>query len=148
MGRAVSRPRSWCLMLGIVLTAVLLTSVSAAGSYLDRAQFLVAQSDQASGFLRAHLRDRQLAELIRREAEGRLKSAKATIVPKKVVMAHPHLLLMLESFERAASAVAAGDLKLYYRTHKRVQEEAELFESILLQLGWRLPAQESRRARP
>lgn len=132
----------------LLVVSGLLAGVARAGSYLDRAQFLVAQTNSGREFLRAHLRNRELAELVRREAEGRLLGAKATLVPKQVVMAHPHLLLMLENFERAALAVALGDLKRYYRTQKLADDEAQLFKSILLQLGWQLPSKKRARSGP
>lgn len=61
------------------------------------------------------------------------------MVPKEVVLAHPHLLLMLEHYERAAAAAAEGDPPRYYELSRSAQDEEQLFRGVLKQLGWSLP---------
>lgn len=110
-----------------------------AGSYLDRAWFLINEATRANEFLGRRLYDRELARLVSQSAEGRLQAAKDTLVPKEVVLAHPHLLLMLEHYERAAAAAAEGDPPRYYELSRSAQDEEQLFRGVLKQLGWSLP---------
>jgi hypothetical protein len=76
---------------------------------------------------------------VARGAEGRLQAAKETSVPEEVALAHPHLLLMLEHCERAASAAARGETGRYAEHASASRDEEELFRSVLRQLGWSLP---------
>jgi len=111
-----------------------------AGSYLDRAAFLIGQATRENEFLRKRLYDRELARLVSQVARGRLESAKDTLVPKEVVLAHPHLLLMLEHYERAASAATEGEVGRYFELERAARDEEQIFRGILRQLGWSLPS--------
>lgn len=107
---------------------------------MDRAWFLISEANRANEFLRKRLYDRELARLVSQSADGRLQAAKDTLVPKEVVLAHPHLLLMLEHFERAAAAAAEGETNRYHELCRSAQDEEQIFRGILQQLGWSLPA--------
>lgn len=72
-------------------------------------------------------------------AEGRLQAAKETSVPEPLELAHPHLLLMLEHCERAASAAALGETARYAPHAGASRDEEELFRSVLRRLGGSLP---------
>lgn len=124
------------LALGVLSVGRLAT----AGSYLDRAAFLIGQATKENEFLRKRLYDRELARLVSQVARGRLESAKATLVPKEVVLAHPHLLLMLEHYERAAAAAAEGEIGRYVEHERAARDEEQIFRGILKQLGWSLPS--------
>jgi hypothetical protein len=113
---------------------------ASAGSYLDRAAFLIGQATKENEFLRKRLYDRELARLVSQVARGRLESAKATLVPKEVVLAHPHLLLMLEHYERAAAAASEGEIARYSEHERAARDEEQIFRGILKQLGWSLPS--------
>ena len=126
------------LGLGLGVVGLLASAQAHAGSYLDRASLLVAQAFRANAFLRKHLSDRELARLVRRASEGRLQGAKTTLVPEEVAMAHPHLLLMLEHYERAAAAAESGDVRAYHRLQHQALEEEQIFRGVLAQLGWRI----------
>jgi hypothetical protein len=131
------RRRALCAGLGLRLLGA--SSRARAGSYMDRAWLMIAEGSRANDFLDKRLYDRELARLVGQAAEGRLQAAKDTSVPEDVVMAHPHLLLMLEHYERAASAAALGDAAKYGDHSSAARDEEELFRSVLRQLGWSLP---------
>lgn len=135
--------REWSRRAFAVLLALGVLSaggLATAGSYLDRAAFLVGQATKENEFLRKRLYDRELARLVSQVARGRLESAKATLVPKEVVLAHPHLLLMLEHYERAAAAASEGEIARYFEHERAARDEDQIFRGILKQLGWSLPA--------
>lgn len=121
------------------LSALSASRLATAGSYLDRAAFLIGQATKENEFLRKRLYDRELARLIAQVARGRLEAARSTLVPKEVVFAHPHLLLMLEHYERAASAAAEGEVPRYFELERAARDEEQIFREILKQLGWSLP---------
>ncbi len=132
-------------MLALIVAACLsaLAAPAAAGSYMDRAWLLIAEGSRANEFLGKRLYDRELARVVGQAAEGRLQAAKVTQVPREVELAHPHLLLMLEHYERAAAAAALGELPRYFEHSRAAQDEEQLFRSILRQLGWTLPSGKS-----
>jgi hypothetical protein len=119
--------------------AALVSSQAWAGSYLDRAALLVSQATRDANYLRSRLSDEELARVIHRLAVARVKSASTMHVPKEVAQAHPHLLLTLENFERAASAAEARQAARFYTYVQRAREELAVFRGVLKQLGWSLP---------
>lgn len=72
-------------------------------------------------------------------AERYVDLAGRMIPPKKLVIAHPHLLLIVENVERALDAAAAGDLTSFRQRARIVREELATLESVLRQLKVRLP---------
>jgi hypothetical protein len=106
---------------------------------VDRAGLSIAETRRADGFLGKRLDDRELARLVERAAKGRLQAAKKTSVPQPLELAQPHLLLMLDHCERAASAAALGEPARHARHTGACRVEEELFRSVLRQLGWSLP---------
>jgi hypothetical protein len=110
-----------------------------AGSYLDRAALLVRHAREEADYLRARLGDRELARMVQGLAEGRLQSARSVTVPKEVEQAHPHLLLMLEDYERAADAAADRRGPQCIVLQNRARDEEQIFRGILRQLGLPLP---------
>ena len=121
--------------------AVWLSSASPAwaGSYLNRAALLVGEAGREAALLRKHLYDKEFAMLVHRVSIGRLKAAREMLVPKEVIEAHPHLLLMLEKFERAAQAAVDRHPQLFLKRLRQARDERQVFGSILKQLGWELP---------
>lgn len=121
-------------------TAVLCLAGSAfGGSYLSRAAMLIEGAEIEARALRRRLHDKELAKMTHRLALARLEAGKGTLVPKEVVKAHPHLLLVLEAYERAADAAVRGDHEDVLVALARAREETNTFESVLKQLGWSLP---------
>ena len=124
------------LILGVVLLA---TSTAFAGTYLNSAALLLAQGSTEAEYLRARVYDKELAELIHKLANARLEAAKTLLVPKEVVQAHPHLLLTLEDYERAADAATRGETERFLVMHQKARDEERTFRGVLRQFGYSLP---------
>ncbi len=120
--------------------AVLVTAMPAwAGSYLDRAALLVSQSSADADYLRSRLSDKELARVIHTLAEARVTAASGMAVPKEVANAHPHLLLVLENYERASEAAKDGATQRFLVYQQRAQDEERILRGVLKQLGFPLP---------
>ncbi len=72
-------------------------------------------------------------------AERYVELAGRMVPPKRLVIAHPHLLLIVENVERALDAAATGDLPSFRQRARIVREELVTLESVLRQLKVRLP---------
>jgi hypothetical protein len=130
--------RQW--ILGAVASATFVVARPAwAGSYLDRAAMLVGLADTELTYLRRKLHDAYLAQVVHKLAIGRLAAAQEMEVPKEVVQAHPHLLLMLEDCERAANSAVERNAEGFLKFQRAARDEEEHFRAILKQLGWQLP---------
>lgn len=126
--------------LALVASAALLVAAPAqAGSYLNRAAMLVTQASRESEYLRGRVNDKDLAELVHQVALARLEAASRMNVPKEVVQAHPHLLLTLENYERAADAAVEGHNDRFLVYQQRARDEEVILRGVLKQLGWALP---------
>ncbi len=110
-----------------------------AGTYLNSAALLLAQASTEGDYLRARVNDKELAELIHELANARLEAAKNILVPKEVVQAHPHLLLVLENYERAADAATRGAAEKFLVYQQRARDEDRTFRGVLKQFGYVLP---------
>jgi hypothetical protein len=110
-----------------------------AGSYLNRAAILVIQASRESEYLRGRVNDKDLADLVHRVAFARLDAASRMNVPKEVVMAHPHLLLTLENYERSAHAAVESKSERFLIYQQRARDEENVLRGVLKQLGWGLP---------
>jgi hypothetical protein len=121
------------------LGMLLLTSTAWAGTYLNSAAFLLSQSAKEGDYLRAHIGDKELSDLIHKLASARLEAAKGMLVPKEVVQAHPHLLLVLENYERAADAATRGESEKFLVYQQRARDEERTFRGVLKQFGYALP---------
>ncbi|MCB9582534.1 MAG: hypothetical protein H6717_36190 [Polyangiaceae bacterium] len=129
--------RGFVALLG---TATLCWAVPAfAGSYLDRAALMLQQAATDADFLRARLSDKELARVVHKMASARVDAASHMIVPKEVTQAHPHLLLVLENYERAAEFAKDGKAEKFLIYQLRAQEEERILKGVLKQLGWSLP---------
>ncbi len=124
----------------LVLTAVLTTFAPAAwaGSYLDRAGLLVKEARTETDYLQHRLDDKELAELTHHLATARIEAARDMLIPKEVIQAHPHLMLMLEDCERAADAAESKERDRFIVYQQRARDEEEMFRSIMRQLGFPL----------
>ena len=124
---------------GLALFPLLLAAPAQAGSYLNRAAMLVRQASRESEFLRGRVNDKDLAELVHQVAVARLEAASRMNVPKDVVMAHPHLLLTLENYERSAQAAVESHNERFLIYQLRARDEENILRGVLKQLGWLLP---------
>jgi hypothetical protein len=125
-------------LLGLVVVA-LLASTAWAGTYLNSAALLLSQANHEGDYLRARINDKELADLIHKLADARLGAAKGMLVPKEVVQAHPHLLLVLENYERAADAATRGEATKFLVYQQRARDEDRTFRGVLKQFGYALP---------
>ena len=130
------RRRVW---IGAVAASLLATVSAWAGTYLNSASLLLAQASSEGDYLRARINDKELAELIHRLADARLEAAKNILVPKEVVQAHPHLLLVLENYERAADAATRGQGEKFLVYQQHARDEDRTFRGVLKQYGYSLP---------
>jgi hypothetical protein len=110
-----------------------------AGTYLNRAVMLLTGAVREAAYLRARFSDKELARVTQRLAQARLDAANAMTVPKEVVLAHPHLLLVLENYTQAAEAATRGDVERFGNYHQRALDEERAFRAVLKQHGWVLP---------
>ena len=126
-------------LLALLAAGVLISASAWAGTYLNSAALLLAQASTEGDYLRARINDKELAELIHRLADARLDAAKNMLVPKEVVQAHPHLLLVLENYERAADAATRGAGEKFLVYQQRARDEDRTFRGVLKQFGYVLP---------
>lgn len=137
-GRALPR-RRLLLAVGGGICAAGLPRVAWAGSYLNRAALLVHQAGADADYLRARVTDRELARVIHKLAVARVEAASAMEVPKEVAQAHPHLLLVLENYERGTDAAREGETQRFVIYQQRARDEERTLRGVLKQLGWSLP---------
>lgn len=126
-------------LLSLIAAALFLPASAWAGTYLNSAALLLSQASSEGDYLRARVNDKELAELIHRLADARLEAAKNILVPKEVVQAHPHLLLVLENYERAADAATRGEGEKFLVYQQRARDEDRTFRGVLKQFGYTLP---------
>jgi hypothetical protein len=110
-----------------------------AGTYLNRAVLLLYGAARDAEYLRRRVSDRELARVTQRLMQARLDAANSMTVPKEVVQAHPHLLLVLEHYTQSAEAAARGEAERFVTYHQRALDEERAFRAVLKQLGWVLP---------
>lgn len=115
------------------------TSAAHAGSYLNRAAILLSSADDEAKQLSRRFFDKELARVLYPIAFARAQAAREMMVPDEVKMAHPHLLLALESYERAADAVVRNNHEQFLVALSRAREETRIFIAVLKQGGWQLP---------
>ena len=123
----------------VVLSALFVTTLAHAGSYLDRSALLLADAKRSNDWVLAHLGDKDLALMAREVADARVKAARGMQVPKEVAGVHPHLLLMMENSERAASAAADGDNEKFLHHLRTARDEDATFRGLLAQQKLALP---------
>lgn len=110
-----------------------------AGSYLDRAALLLDETRKEGDMLRPRTNDKELIALVKSLAEIRAKAGRKMEVPAAVAKAHPHLLLVLENAERAASAASDGNFKKFVEHLNTARDEERIFRSVLSDSGYALP---------
>lgn len=111
-----------------------------AGSYLDRAALMLEQAHSEGDLLRPKTFDKELVLVVKAMAETRARVARKMEVPAVVAKAHPHLLLVLENYERAAVAADEGNFKRFVEHLYAARDEDRNFRSILKELGYTLPS--------
>jgi hypothetical protein len=127
----------------IVLLACLLATCLAqpawAGSYLDRAALLLTEANHAGHLLRTRLGDKEFIHVVHEMSRARLETASRMLVPKEAAVAHPHLLMALENFERAADAAEHREPQSFLVHLQKATEEERILRSIVERYGWTMP---------
>jgi hypothetical protein len=131
--------RRRCIILCACLLALSFALPAWAGSYLDRAALLLTEADHAGHLLRSRLSDKEFAHVVHDMSKVRLEVAAHMLVPKEIAVAHPHLLMALESHERAADAAEHGEHPSFLVHLQKATEEERILRSIIEQHGWSLP---------
>jgi hypothetical protein len=126
----------------VLLALVLVAAPALAGSYLNRAAFVIKHATQEGDYLRAHFADKELALIVHRLAVARLEATSKMEIPKEVVQAHPHLLLTLENYAQSAEAATEGKAERFMVYQQRARDEERTFRAVLKQLGFSLPGSE------
>jgi hypothetical protein len=106
---------------------------------LDRAALLLTEANHAGHLLRTRLSDKEFVHLVHEMSRARLDTASHMLVPKEVVIAHPHLLMALENFERAADAAEHHEPQAFLVHLQKATEEERILRSIIERLGWSIP---------
>jgi hypothetical protein len=128
------------------LGAVLLAATPAwAGSYLDRAALLLDEARREGDMLQPRTQDKEMVLIVKALTEARVKAGRRMEVPAAVVKAHPHLLLVLENYERAADAAFEGNFKKFIEHLMVARDEERTFRVIVAELGYTLPDVGARR---
>jgi hypothetical protein len=110
-----------------------------AGSYLDRAALPVNEASHACNALRTRLSDKELSHMVHEISKARLGAASHMQVPKEIALAHPHLLMVLENYERASDAAEHGETQRFIVYLQKATEEERIMKAIIEQMGWALP---------
>jgi hypothetical protein len=110
-----------------------------AGSYLDRAALMLDHARAEGDMLQPRTFDKELVIVVKAMAETRARVARKMEVPAVVAKAHPHLLLVLENYERAAVAAGDGNFKKFVEHVYAARDEERNFRAILKELGYTLP---------
>jgi hypothetical protein len=133
--------------LSLLLALPLLTAAlpAWAGSYLDRAAILLDEARKEGDLLQPRTFDKELVLLVKTLAEARAKVGRKMEVPAQVTKAHPHLLLVLENYVRAADAADEGNFKKFMEHLNAARDEERNFRAILRELGYALPDVNPRR---
>lgn len=124
---------------GLFVSAFVWVGAAHAGSYLNRASALLRSAELEGKSMSRRFHDKELAQVLHRLAIARGQAANEMFVPDEVKRAHPHLLLVLESYERATDAATRGAHTDFLVALSRAREEAGIFTAVLKQSGWTLP---------
>jgi hypothetical protein len=127
------------LAFAVVACALVLAVPAWAGSYLDRAALLLDEARKEGDMLQPRTNDKELVEVIRALAETRARVGRKMEVPAAVVKAHPHMLLVLENYERAADAASEGNFKKFMEHLMVARDEERTFRALIAELGYQLP---------
>lgn len=127
--------------LGVAAAAVVALAArgGVAGSYLDRAALMLEEGKKEIEMVKTRTGDKELLLVVKTMTEARLKVARKMNVPAKVVDAHPHLMLVLENFDRALDSLVSGNLKKYAECLINAADEEKTFKNLLKEAGYALP---------
>ena len=134
-----SRLRSLVVALLTALVLVGLPLPAFAGSYLDRAAILLDEARKEGDMLQPRTQDKEMVLVIKVLSEARARVARKMEIPAAVARAHPHLLLVLENYERAADAASEGNFSKFMEHLSTARDEEKIFRSVLGEMGYAMP---------
>jgi recombinational DNA repair ATPase RecF len=120
-------------------SALFMSSLAWAGSYLDRAALLLDEARREGDMLLPRTYDKEMVLVVKALTEARAKVSRQMEVPAPVAKAHPHLLLVLANYERAADAAAEGNFKKFVEHLNMARDEDRTFRAVLAELSYTLP---------
>jgi hypothetical protein len=109
------------------------------GSYLDRAALMLDEGRKEADAVKSRTGDKETLLVVKAMTEARVKVARKMNVPAAVVDAHPHLLLVLENYDRALDALIANNQRKFAECLVTAAAEERTFRNLLTQLGYALP---------
>lgn len=121
------------------LAALAVSAPAFAGSYLDRAALLLDQARKEGDLLQPRTQDKELALVIKALSEARAKAARKMEVPAAIAKAHPHLLLVMETWDRAVESALEGNFKKFMEHLLTAREEDRIFRALVKELGYAIP---------
>lgn len=130
--------RAFCGAL-LATPLIVLAGDAFAGSYLNRAALLLDTSRAERDMVLPRTHDRELLRVVHEVAQARARIARSMEVPKQVVAAHPHLLLVLENSERAYAASLDGNHPKFLEHIFRARTEDKVFRTLIEKMGYTLP---------
>lgn len=143
-GRAL---RAWPLLFGVLLSMVAAAPAKAQSEadprknrvYLAEVAMVLEGSRRLLLWTETYVNEPEFARFAHPAAERYVEMAGRLVPPQQLVVAHPHLLLVVENVERALDAAASGDISAFRQRARTVREEIGTLDSVLKQLKLRLP---------
>lgn len=140
-----ARLRRFVAALFVTLATLGLIPIAWGGSYLDRAALMLDEARREGDMLQPRTNDKEMVLVVKTLAEARAKVGRKMEVPAAVVRAHPHMLLVLENYERAAEAADEGNFKKFMEHLNTARDEEKTFRALIRELGYSLPEITSKR---
>jgi hypothetical protein len=106
-----------------------------AGSYLERAALLLEQARREGDVLMVRHGDKELVAVVRALTDARVKAARKMSVPPAIAKAHPHLMLVLEAYDRASLSAEQNNPKKVVEQVLAARAEEKIFRTLMAQLG-------------
>ncbi len=116
-----------------------------AGSYLDRSALLLDEARREGDMLLPRTQDKEMVLIVKTLTDARARVGRKMEVPPAVAKAHPHLLLVLENYVRAADAASEGNFKKFMEHLNTARDEERTFRALVAELGYTLPEAGSKR---
>ncbi len=127
------------LFASMAAACALASGVAFAGSYLDRAALMLETGKREADAIKTRTGDKEMLLVVKASTEARVKVARKMNVPTAVVDAHPHLLLVLENYDRALDAAISGNSTKFAECLATAAAEEQTFKTQLKALGYALP---------
>lgn len=131
--------RTAIALFALVVACLVAPRAAVAGSYLDRAALMLGEAHHEGDILLPRTFDKELILVLKAVTEARARAGRKMEVPAAVAKAHPHLLLVLENYERAVDFAGEGNFKKFVEHLNTARDEELTFKAVLKELGYALP---------